>query len=225
MQVGLLGKANVGKSTFFAAATESTVQTGNFPFTTISPNVGVAYVRTKCPCRHFGIQHTHDLCRDGTRLIPVKLIDVAGLVPGAHKGKGFGQPLSGRCPAGRCPDTCGRCRRQYRYTGPVRAVGYARPRRRHQICRGGVRHVVFGHHTQGVGQTLPGGGPKEGKAGRRHCSPFHGFGRNRGRCGRRAAGDGSRRPQSAGVERGRHTRHGAPVEASHKTGSDSCQQG
>lgn len=90
MQVGLLGKANVGKSTFFAAATEGTVQTGNFPFTTISPNVGVAYVHTKCPCKHFGIQHTHDMCRDGTRLIPVKLIDVAGLVPGAHKGRGLG---------------------------------------------------------------------------------------------------------------------------------------
>ena len=90
MQVGLLGKANVGKSTFFAAATESTVQTGNFPFTTISPNVGVAYIRTKCPCTHFGIKHTHELCRDGTRLIPIKLIDVAGLVPGAHQGRGLG---------------------------------------------------------------------------------------------------------------------------------------
>ena len=90
MQVGLLGKANVGKSTFFAAATESVVQTGNFPFTTISPNVGVAYIHTKCPCTHFGIKHTHELCRDGTRLIPIKLIDVAGLVPGAHQGRGLG---------------------------------------------------------------------------------------------------------------------------------------
>ena len=90
MQVGLLGKANVGKSTFFAAATESVVQTGNFPFTTISPNVGVAYVRTRCACAHFGVDHKNDLCRDGTRLVPVRLIDVAGLVPGAHQGKGLG---------------------------------------------------------------------------------------------------------------------------------------
>ena len=90
MQVGLLGKANVGKSTFFAAATESVVQTGNFPFTTISPNVGVAYVRTRCACAHFGVEHENDLCRDGTRLVPVRLIDVAGLVPGAHQGKGLG---------------------------------------------------------------------------------------------------------------------------------------
>ena len=90
MQVGLLGKANVGKSTFFAAATESAVQTGNFPFTTISPNVGVTYAHARCPCRHFGIEHSHELCRNGTRLVPVKLIDVAGLVPGAHEGKGLG---------------------------------------------------------------------------------------------------------------------------------------
>lgn len=90
MQVGLLGKANVGKSTFFAAATESVVQTGNFPFTTISPNVGVAHIRTKCPCTHFGIEHAHQMCRSGTRLIPIKLIDVAGLVPGAHQGRGLG---------------------------------------------------------------------------------------------------------------------------------------
>jgi ribosome-binding ATPase YchF (GTP1/OBG family) len=90
MQIGLLGKANVGKSTFFSAATEAAVAIGNYPFTTIEPNVGVTYVRTKCACRHFGINHQNSLCLDGTRLVPVKLIDVAGLVPGAHEGKGLG---------------------------------------------------------------------------------------------------------------------------------------
>ncbi|MBT8172686.1 MAG: 50S ribosome-binding GTPase, partial [Nitrosopumilus sp.] len=45
MQIGLLGKANVGKSTFFSAATETPVASGNFPFTTIEPNIGVAYVQ------------------------------------------------------------------------------------------------------------------------------------------------------------------------------------
>jgi len=90
LQIGLLGKANVGKSTFFSAATETPVQIGNFPFTTIHPNVGVAYVKAKCACKFFGLNHTNDLCSNGTRFIPVKLIDVAGLVPGAHEGKGLG---------------------------------------------------------------------------------------------------------------------------------------
>lgn len=90
MEIGLLGKANVGKSTFFSAATETPVQIGNFPFTTIKPNVGVAYVKTDCACKHFEMKHENDLCVNGTRFIPVKLIDVAGLVPGAHQGKGLG---------------------------------------------------------------------------------------------------------------------------------------
>ena len=90
MQIGLLGKANVGKSTFFSAATETPVPTGNFPFTTIEPNVGVAYVKTDCACKHFEIKHDIPLCVNGTRFIPVKLIDIAGLVPGAHEGKGLG---------------------------------------------------------------------------------------------------------------------------------------
>ncbi len=90
MQIGLLGKANVGKSTFFSAATETPVQIGNFPFTTVQPNVGIAYVNTTCACKHFKIEHRNPLCVYGMRFIPVKLIDVAGLVPGAHEGKGLG---------------------------------------------------------------------------------------------------------------------------------------
>ena len=90
MEIGLLGKANVGKSTFFAAATETPVATGNFPFTTIEPNVGVAFVKTNCACTHFGIKHENSLCVNGTRFTPIKLIDIAGLVPGAHEGKGLG---------------------------------------------------------------------------------------------------------------------------------------
>ncbi len=90
MQIGLLGKTNVGKSTFFSAATETTAQIGNYPFTTIEPNVGIAHVKAECACKHFGIDHKHPLCFNGIRLIPVKLIDVAGLVPGAHEGKGLG---------------------------------------------------------------------------------------------------------------------------------------
>ena len=36
------------------------------------------------------LKHQNDLCVNGTRFIPVKLIDIAGLVPGAHEGKGLG---------------------------------------------------------------------------------------------------------------------------------------
>ena len=90
MQIGLLGKANVGKSTFFSAATETLVQCGNFPFTTIEPNVGVSYVQVDCACKSLDSRCGNNLCIDGTRFIPVKLIDVAGLVPGASEGKGLG---------------------------------------------------------------------------------------------------------------------------------------
>src|SRR6476469_7245007 len=92
MLIGLIGKANVGKSTFFNAATELAVQTANYPFTTINANFGVAYTRVKCVCKEFGVQDNpvHSICVDGNRFIPVKLIDIAGLVPGAHSGRGLG---------------------------------------------------------------------------------------------------------------------------------------
>jgi ribosome-binding ATPase YchF (GTP1/OBG family) len=92
MLIGIIGKANVGKSTFFNAATELTVQTANYPFTTISSNIGVVYARQKCVCREFDVQDTpiHSVCINGNRFIPLTLIDVAGLVPGAHVGKGLG---------------------------------------------------------------------------------------------------------------------------------------
>ena len=71
MQIGLLGKANVGKSTFFSAATETVVQTGNFPFTTIEPNVGVTHVKVDCACKSLQKRCGNNLCVDGTRFIPI----------------------------------------------------------------------------------------------------------------------------------------------------------
>lgn len=92
MKIGLVGKPNVGKSTFFKAATLKDVAAADYPFTTIDPNVGVAYLRTKCPHTDFDVECTpaHGECHDGTRFVPIDLVDVAGLVPGAHEGKGLG---------------------------------------------------------------------------------------------------------------------------------------
>lgn len=90
--VGLVGKANVGKSTFFAAATMKAVDIAGFPFTTIKANKGVAYLRTPCVCREFGVKDNpvNSACVDGIRLVPVELIDCPGLIRGAHQGKGLG---------------------------------------------------------------------------------------------------------------------------------------
>src|SRR2546423_747510 len=92
MELGVVGKPNVGKSTFFAAATLAPVQIANYPFTTIEANRGVAYVRKPCPHTELGVdcKPNNAPCWGGTRLIPVELLDVAGLVPKAHEGRGLG---------------------------------------------------------------------------------------------------------------------------------------
>jgi ribosome-binding ATPase YchF (GTP1/OBG family) len=87
--LALAGKPNCGKSTFFKAATMAQVEIANYPFTTIDANHGVAYVRTTCPCKELGIEGCTQ-CQDGVRFVPIAFIDVAGLVPDAHKGRGLG---------------------------------------------------------------------------------------------------------------------------------------
>jgi hypothetical protein len=90
--LGVIGKPNTGKSTFFSAATLAPAEIANYPFTTIKPNRGVGYVRTPCVHEEFKVEDnpSNSLCLDGVRLIPVELIDVAGLVPGAWEGRGLG---------------------------------------------------------------------------------------------------------------------------------------
>lgn len=92
MQLGIVGKPNVGKSTFFNAATKAHAEVANYPFTTIEANRGVMYIRKPCPCKETQVTCTphNSRCVNGIRFVPIEAIDVAGLVPDAHKGKGLG---------------------------------------------------------------------------------------------------------------------------------------
>ncbi len=92
MLIGLVGKPSVGKSTFFKAATLAEVDIASYPFTTIKANHGVGYVRVECAEKHFGVKCNprYGFCIEGNRFVPIDLMDVAGLVPGASEGKGLG---------------------------------------------------------------------------------------------------------------------------------------
>ncbi len=92
IEIGVVGKTNVGKSTFFSASTLVEVEIANRPFVTIEPNVGIAYVKNRCVHTelHVTCNPKNSFCLGDYRFIPVKLIDVAGLIPGAHKGRGLG---------------------------------------------------------------------------------------------------------------------------------------
>jgi len=92
MLIGLVGKPSVGKSTFFKACTLADVAIAPYPFTTIKPNQGIGYVKIDCIDKEFGVQcqPRTGYCKNGIRFVPVQLVDVAGLVKDAHKGKGRG---------------------------------------------------------------------------------------------------------------------------------------
>ena len=92
MLVGLVGKPSSGKSTLFKALTLAEVEIGPYPFVTLKPNSGIGYVKIDCVETDFDVKCNprEGYCIDAKRFVPVEILDVAGLVPGAHEGKGMG---------------------------------------------------------------------------------------------------------------------------------------
>ena len=92
LKIGLIGKTNAGKTTFFNAATLLSGPVSNYPFTTKTPNFGQAYVKTICVCRELGVKDNprNSSCTDGARFIPIQLVDLPGLIKGSWQGKGLG---------------------------------------------------------------------------------------------------------------------------------------
>lgn len=94
------------RPTAYPAPTTSDAAAGNFPFTTVDPNRAVGYLHIPCACSRTTLpgnqpeagvpplqkrcKPNYGACQEGTRSVPIELLDVAGLVPGAHQGKGLG---------------------------------------------------------------------------------------------------------------------------------------
>ncbi|KAF2670446.1 P-loop containing nucleoside triphosphate hydrolase protein [Microthyrium microscopicum] len=92
--IGLFGKPSAGKSSTLNSLTDTLAKVGNFPFTTIEPNRAIGYLQVDCACIRFNLQDkcapNYGSCVNGKRSVPIELLDVAGLVPGAHEGRGLG---------------------------------------------------------------------------------------------------------------------------------------
>ena len=88
----IIGKTNVGKTTLFNAATLLNAEISNYPFTTKEPNIGTAYVCDLCVCRELDLEDNpqNSACIEGWRYVPVRIIDVPGLVKDAWRGRGLG---------------------------------------------------------------------------------------------------------------------------------------
>jgi ribosome-binding ATPase len=109
LKIGIVGLPNAGKSTLFNALTRAGAQTGDYPFTTIDPNVAVVPVADE---RLDAVART--LGSSSVVGETIQFYDIAGLVRGASAGEGLGNRFLGAiretdaiCHVVRCHDAGG----------------------------------------------------------------------------------------------------------------------